>query len=215
LILVEFRKERGLRVDERLAGLGGYRFVGFQAAIAANVKHGVAVFAKYAADEQAAMTVGRIFLATNQGDAESLHAGFKASNGCPEMRIFVQPAIKDVAFGVVVGGIGGASAQFGAEKEIADSRFFQGTLHEFPVELRDIFRVGRATRIDHHFNAMLAEQGKPGLNGVVGVADSIDTAHARTLAKEDSTLTVNGDRASKVRSTCAIQTAVAKPTKPK
>jgi hypothetical protein len=178
LVLFEFRKERGLRIDQRLAGLGGYRFVGFQAAIAANVKHGVAVFAKYAADEQAAMTVGRIFLATNQGDAESLHAGFKASNGCPEVGIVAQPAIENVAFGIVVGGVGRPAAQFGAEEEIADSRFFQGTLHEFLVELRDIFRVGGAARIDHHFNAMLAEQGKPDRKFVVGVTYGEETAHA-------------------------------------
>jgi len=178
LILVEFREERGLRIDQRLAGLGSNRLVGFQAAVAANVKHGVAALAKHAADEQTAMAVGRIFLATNQRDAEALHAGFKANNRRPEVGIVAQPAIENVACGVIVGGIGGPSAQFSAEKEIADSRFFQGTLHEFLVELRDIFRVGGAARIDHHFNAVLAEQGKPDREFVVGVAYGEETTHA-------------------------------------
>jgi hypothetical protein len=87
LVLVQFREERGLRIDQRLAGFSGNRLVGFQPAVAANVKHGVAVLAKDATDEQAAMTVCRVFLAANQGDAEALHAGFKASNGCLEMGI--------------------------------------------------------------------------------------------------------------------------------
>jgi hypothetical protein len=178
LVLVQFREQRGLRIDEWLAGFSGNRLVGFQAAIAANVKHGVAVLAKDAADEQAAMAVCRVFLAANQCNAEALHAGFKASNGRLEVCIVVEPAIEDAAFGVVVGGIGRPAAQLRAEKEIADSRLFQGTLHEFLVELRDILRVGGAARIDHHFNALLEEKGQPSLDGVVGVTDGEETAHA-------------------------------------
>jgi hypothetical protein len=178
LVLVQFREQRGLRIDEWLAGFSGNRLVGFQAAIAANVKHGVAVLAKDAADEQAAMAVCRVFLATNQGDAEALHAGFEASNSSPEADVVAQAAIENAALGVIVGGIGRPATQLRAEKEIADSRLFQGTLHEFLVELRDILRVGGAARIDHHFNAVLEEKGQPSLDGVVGVTDGEETAHA-------------------------------------
>jgi len=141
LVLVEFRKERGLGVDERLAGFSGNRLVGFQAAVAANVEHGVAALSEDAADEQAAMAVCGVFLAAEQGDAEALNAGLKTYDGRLEAGIVAKPAIKDAAFGVVISRIGWAATQLRAEVEIADSRVLQGTLYEFLVELRNVLRV--------------------------------------------------------------------------
>jgi hypothetical protein len=141
LILVEFREECGLGVDERLACFRGHRLIGFQATVAANVEHGVAALSENAADEQSSMAVGWVFLAAKQGDTEALDAGFKTHDGRLEAGIIAKPAIKDTAFGVVVGGIGRAATQLRAKVEITDSRFLQGTLHKFPVELRDVLRV--------------------------------------------------------------------------
>jgi len=187
LILVEFGKERGLCADQRLAGFSGHRLVGFQAAIAANVSHDVAALGEHAANEQAAMAVGGVFLAADQGHAEARHAGLKPRNGCLKESVVAEPAVKYAAFGVVVGRIRWASTQLRAEKEIADSRFIQGALHKFLVELRDVLRVGRAARIDYHFNAVLAQKGKPCREVMIGVADGEETAHAQALAEENST----------------------------
>ena len=149
--------------------------------------HGVAALGEHAADEQAAMAVGGVFLAANQGHAEALHAGFKARDGRLEAGVVAQTAIKNAAFGVVVGRIRRTPAQFCAEKQIADSRFLQRTLHQLLVELRDVFRVGRAARIHHHLDSRAGEKSKPRLEIVVGMAESEKAAHARTLAVQDST----------------------------
>jgi hypothetical protein len=187
LIFIQFRKKRGLCADQRLAGFSGNRLVGFQAAVAANVLHGVAALGEHASDEQAAMAVGGVFLAANQGHAEALHAGFKARDGRLKEGVVAEPAVKDSAFGVVVGGIGRASTQFRAKEKVTDSRFLQGTLHELLVELRNVLRVGRTARIDYHINAVPAEEGKPSREIMVGVAECKETAHAQALAEEDST----------------------------
>ena len=79
-------KSAGCVLDQRLAGFGGHRFVGFQAAVAANVEHGVAALGEHAADEQAAMAVGGVFLAANQRHAEALHAGSQAARWPPGKR---------------------------------------------------------------------------------------------------------------------------------
>jgi hypothetical protein len=125
LILVKFRKERWLCANQRLACLLGNRLVGFQAAIAANVKHGVASLGQYAANQQAAMAVGRIFLAANQRHAESLHACFKTRDPRLKVGVVSDSAIKHVAFGVVVSGIGWPSAQLSAQKKVAYPRTLQ------------------------------------------------------------------------------------------
>jgi hypothetical protein len=51
LVLVEFSEESGLGVNQRLSGFGGDRLVGFKAAVAANVEHGMAVFGEDATKE--------------------------------------------------------------------------------------------------------------------------------------------------------------------
>jgi hypothetical protein len=101
--------------------LGGDFGLGFHAPVAADVEHGVAALGEDAADEQAAMAVGRVFLAAKQRHAKALHSGFKAGDGCMESGVVAQPTVKDAAFGVIVIRIRRASTQFGAEKEIADS----------------------------------------------------------------------------------------------
>jgi len=160
----------------------------FQAAVPADVEHGVAAFGEDAADEQAAMAVSGVFLAAEQGYAEALHPGLKAGDCCLEAGVVAEAAVKDAAGGVVIGGISGATAQLRAEKEVANPGLFQGALDEFLVELRNVLGVGRAARIHHHLNAVLADKGKPGFDGVVGVAEGEKIAHARALGKEDSTL---------------------------
>jgi len=149
--------------------------------------HGVATLSEDAANEQAAMAVGGVLLSADQGHAEALHAGLKARDGCLKEGVVAEPAVKDAAFGIVVGRIRWASAQLHAEKKIADPRFLQGTLHELLVELRNVLRIGRAARIDYHLYAMLAQKGKPDREVVVGVADGEETAHAQALEKENST----------------------------
>jgi hypothetical protein len=67
------------------------------------------------------------------------------------------------------------------------SRLFQRAPHEFLVELRDVLRVRRAARIDDHLDFVLAEESKPRIEIVIGVADGEEAAHAEALAEEDST----------------------------
>src|ERR1019366_6562118 len=62
---------------------------------------------------------------------------------------------------------------------------FQRALHKFFVELWYVFRVGGAARIDYDLDPMLANQGKPHLDFVVGVAEGEEAAHA--LSTENST----------------------------
>jgi hypothetical protein len=138
LVLVEFREKSGLVADQRLSGFSGDGFIGFDAAVAANVEHGMAALCEHAADEQAAVAMSGILLAANQGHAEALHAGLQTGDGCLKMGVLAKPAIEDAAFGVVVGRVGWATAQLRAKKEIAYPRFLQRTLHEFPVELRNV-----------------------------------------------------------------------------
>jgi hypothetical protein len=47
--------------------------------------------------------------------------------------------------------------------------------------------VGRTARIHHHLNAVLVDEGQPFFDGVVGMTESKETAHAQALAEENST----------------------------
>jgi hypothetical protein len=102
LVLVQFSKECGLDVDQRLACFRCNRLVGLQTAVTSNVEHCVTVFYEDAADEQAAMAVGRVFFSANQDHTEGSNTGLKAGDGCLEMFVVAESAIEDSAFGVVV-----------------------------------------------------------------------------------------------------------------
>jgi hypothetical protein len=182
LVLVEFSEECWLVRDQRLSGFGGHGFVGVKVAVAPDVEHGVAALNEHAADKQAAVTMGGVFLAAKQGHAKALHAGFKAGDGCPEASVVAEAAIEDAARGVVIGRIGGTATEFSAEKEVANSRFLQGPLDGFLVKLRNVLGVRVAARIHNHLDLVLSNKRKPGFEVVVGVAESEETAHLRALA---------------------------------
>ena len=141
----------------------------------------MAAFGEHAADEQAAVAVGGVFLSAEQGYAEALHAGLEPGDCCLEAGVVAEAAVEHAARGVVVGRIGGTAAQLLAKKKVVNLRLLQRLLHEFPVELRNIFRVGRTARIDHNLDLVLANKGKPCFEVVVRVAESEETAHARAL----------------------------------
>jgi len=138
LVLVQLGKQSRLPAHQGFAGFSSDLGVCFQTAVATNVEHGVAALGEHAADEQAAVTVGGIFLAAEQGHAEALHAGFKPLDRCQKTSVAAQPAVENAAFGVVISRIVRPSAQFFAKIKVADSCLLQGTLYEFLVELRDI-----------------------------------------------------------------------------
>jgi hypothetical protein len=147
----------------------------------------VAVLGEDAANEQAAVAVGGVFLATNQGHMESGHTGLKAVNGGLETGVFSKTAIEDTPRGVIIGGIGGSATQVRAEKKISNACFLQGALHEFFVELRDVFRVRGTASVHYHLNTVLADQRKPSFGGMVGVADCVKAAHPQGLLQKNST----------------------------
>jgi hypothetical protein len=138
LVLVKFREQSGLGPDQGLSGPGGYCFVGFEPAVAANVNHGVAALGQYPPNEQPAMAVGRILLAAHKRDAKALHSGLKASDGCLKAFIVAKPPIDYVTCGIVVGWVGRPSAQFRAQKKIADSHLLQRALQKFAIEMWNI-----------------------------------------------------------------------------
>ena len=175
-------------VNQRLAGCGCNHFVGLKAPVAADVDHGVTALGKHAPHEQASMAVGGVFLSAQQSHAEALHAGLESRNPGLELAVIAEPPINDTARGVVVSRVRRTSAKLRTKEEIADSSLFEGPLNEFLVELQNILRVGRTAYIHHHFYSVLADQGEPRLNIVVGVAESEETAHAPALAKENSIL---------------------------
>jgi hypothetical protein len=181
LVLIEFRKQGGLCIDQRLSGFGGNRFIGFETPIAANVKHGVAALGEYATDEQAAVAVGGVFLSAEKSDAESFHAGFKPCNRSLEAVIVAEAAVENMALGVVIGRVLRAAAQLRTKKKISKPGLLQRTLNKIPVKLRYVFGVGRTARIDHNLDGMPTQEFKPRLNGMVGVADGEETAHAPAL----------------------------------
>jgi len=123
--------------------------------VAANMNHDVAALREHAADEQAAMAVSRVLLAANQGHAESLHA--VSSRAIPPgSGVVAQTAIKNAAFGVVVGRIGRPSAEFRPRKryrtpDSSSDRCISS------YRTADVLRVGRTARIDHYLNLVLAE----------------------------------------------------------
>jgi len=57
----------------------------------------MAALAEDAADEQAAMAVGGIFLAAEQGHMEALHARFKAGDGGFEAGVLAEAAVEHAA----------------------------------------------------------------------------------------------------------------------
>jgi hypothetical protein len=141
----------------------------------------VTALGEYATDEQAAVAVGRVFLAAKQRNAESFHTGFKTRDGRLEAVIVAETAVEYMAFGVIIGGILRASAQLRAKKKITEPGLFQRTLHKILVELRHVLGIGRAARIDHNLDVMPAQEFKPGLKVMVGVADGEETAHALAM----------------------------------
>jgi hypothetical protein len=110
LVLVELREESRLNTDQRLAGFGGNNFVGFQTAVAANVKHGVATLHKDSADQQAAMAVRRVLFAAQKSHAKALHTGFKPRDGRFEPGVLAEASINDMARRIVIGRIRRTSA---------------------------------------------------------------------------------------------------------
>jgi len=154
------------------------------------VEHRVTALCENATNEQAAMAVSRVFLPANQSHSKALQAGLKPRNGRLEAGIVAQAAVKDVAFGVVVGWIGRTSTQFRAEEEITNSRFLKRTLHHFLVELWRELRVGRTARIDYNLNPVLPYEGEPRRILMVRMAECEETAHANALAEEHSTVEV-------------------------
>ena len=76
-----------MSVNQRLPGGCGNCCVGFQTAVAANVKHGVAALGEYASDEQPPMAVGGVFLAANQSYLGATDVCLKPGDGCLEAGI--------------------------------------------------------------------------------------------------------------------------------
>jgi hypothetical protein len=179
LVLGEFSKERGLSADQRLAGFGSNGFVGVQAAIAANVQHGMASLGEYTPNQQAAMAMGRVLFAAKQGDAIALDAGLKAGERFLEARFLAEMAIENVTSGVVALRVCRSAAEFRTQVEITEARLFQRALKMFPVILRRKFRIGRGAKIDHDLNLMLAQKVKPDIKVMLGVAESEKATHAR------------------------------------
>lgn len=178
MVLGEFSEESGLSADQRFAGFGSNGFVRIQAAIAANVQHGVAALGEHAANQQTAMAMGRVLFAAKQGDAIALDAGLKAGERFLEAGLLAEMAIKDVPMGIVAIRIRRSTAEFRAQVEIAEARLFQRTLKNFPVKLGRKFRIGRGAKVDYDFNLMLAKKSKPDVKVMLGVAESEKAAHA-------------------------------------
>jgi hypothetical protein len=141
LVLVQLRKKSGLLVHEWFSGCAGDINFGFESPISADVQKLVPVLDHYTADQESPMAVRGILFSTHQSDAELLDSALQPIDSRAEQRVCGDAAVKDAARLVVVGGILWAAAEFVSEKQIFDSGFAEGALHNLAVELRGIARI--------------------------------------------------------------------------
>ncbi len=120
MVLVEFRKQRWLGIDQRLSRFGCHGFFRFQASVATNMKHCMTALDKDTPNQKAAVAMRRVFFPANQGDSKALHPVFKASDGCFELGIFTKPPINHPALGVIVVWVGRTATQIRAKKKVAE-----------------------------------------------------------------------------------------------
>jgi hypothetical protein len=164
LVLVQLRKQRRLLVHEIFSGSGGNFGVGFQAPVSADVQDLMASFDEHPAHEQTPVAVRGIFFAAHQCHAEVRHPALEALDSGVKCRILRHAAIEHMAALVVVCGIAGTAAQFGAEKEVLDPGLRQVALNDLAIELRCELGIWSGSGINYDVDAIFSEQPQKLLN---------------------------------------------------
>jgi hypothetical protein len=128
-------------------------------------------------NEKAAVAVGGIFFATEQGDAKLIGAAFKTVDAAEELGAFGDLSVEGPAIPVVEGLVPRATADDIAKIEIACSRLSDRIAESFAVEVRDPLGIGVGAGVDEDFNAIRGEKFEEVVRWVRRVTDGVKTSH--------------------------------------
>ena len=110
--------------------------------------------AKYTADQEPAMAIRGILLATKDGRAGLPQNVQKSLNPLVEAGRLGQPGVEHVSGGVVELLVIDATAQQIAEKQILRRPARQRRAKDLAVELRGVARIRTRTNVDHHIDVV-------------------------------------------------------------
>ena len=161
-----------LGLAERL--LGGQFGLGLRAAVAAKVDDPHAAVLQHAADQQAAVAVGRILLAAKDRRAGARQPLQQPLDSLPEAGRFGQGAVQHAALLVIEARILGASAQQVAEVQILDFPLLERRMDRLAIELRGIARIGTRSHVDQQLDLMACEEIEKRLQRMIGMSDRPD-----------------------------------------
>jgi hypothetical protein len=148
--------------------------LGFGSPVAADVDQPKAPLAEHAADQPAAMAVGRVFLAAEKGRTATIDRTEKPQDAFLELTRLGQAIVEDVSLGVVEPFALRAASQEVAEKQVVDAPASEVVLDRFLVELDRVAGIGTRTDVDHQFDPVLPGQGEERFQRVIGVPDRVD-----------------------------------------
>jgi hypothetical protein len=143
LILVQLRKKGRLLVHEWFSRCGGDIVLVLQPSVAADMQKSVPMLGHHATNQEPPMAVRWVFFTAHQSDAKLRNSLFKPRYSRTEQGILSNAAVENAARFVIVGSILRAPSQFPAKKQVFQTRFGEGALHSFPIELWSVPRIRR------------------------------------------------------------------------
>lgn len=147
---------------------------GLYAVIPPDVQHGHSLLLQHTRDEEAAMTVRRVFFAAHDCCAvDSSFVGQTLQAAQEEWRLR-RAIIQNVAFFVIEFVAWRTPPKLIAQVDIANARTLDRIFELWAVEVGHIARVGSRAHIYQRLNAVPLEQRDEGVLRLIGVADRVD-----------------------------------------
>lgn len=146
-------------------------FLALDSAVAANVQQPDSAEQGRPADEQAAVAIGRVFLAAEDREAGSPGLGKQLFERLPESGQLRHSVVEDVSVVVEASRGVDAPSQAVPEIKIFDRPLAQRRPKLFPIELGGIARVGTRPDVGQGFDPLPGQQVEEDFQGVIGVPD--------------------------------------------
>ena len=165
---------RFLHLEKRLLALGplelflvGKFRLALEPPVAPDVHNANAFSAEHAADQEAAMTTGGVFLAAHHRHAICLDPFAKSFDTPFELGRLCQAIVEHTAVGIVELVSGRPPANDVSKKQVSELPRTQLVLEDFLVEVRGVAAIRAGANVHNHFNLMLLQQDQEGLQRMV------------------------------------------------
>jgi len=146
---------------------GGQFRLGLQAAIPPDVMDRDAALAEHAADEQAAMATGGVFLGAQSRYDVLPQALFQTGQALPEPGGLDYLVVQDMTRGIIICVAARPAAEFAAEVDVLESRGAQSLQQWFAIELCGVLGIRAGAHIGDHSNGMVPQQAQEVFHGMI------------------------------------------------